>query len=472
MRALSLGIRKAPWWIAVGLGLTLPGCPMTDDYFIAGAGGNAPGNAATGGSAAGNTAVGGATMGGSTSLASCSSATCFGNCCGIACVDLTSDPSHCGACTTTCSGGKACAGGLCASGWTNLAPPPIGFVAREKAAYAAFGDKLFVFGGADANGNALGDGAVYDPVTNRWRLVSVDVNTPRARRLATAVWTGKLILVCGGRADDAAVAYLDGAAYDPQSDQWTTIANSPTGRVAPIGFSSATQAAFWGGWGTASTLLSGDDRIDMTTNTWQSGLPTGDPGIIDGPAWAFTGQYLYMFGGRLGGTTKSSQAWSFNLASNSWSNLAAITGPSLISARWGAFGTWDGAAFYVWGGRDETSAKNNGQFYSGGFWTASVQQGAPSGRWVPYRQSGWAFARAAGDLLFLGGQDFADKFLTDGARYNTGLGATAASWSPIPAWKSGEAHQWGVAAYVGGAVIVWGGRNGTVLTTTGDRWAP
>ena len=35
--------------------------------------------------------------------------------CGTACVDLTTDPSHCGACDVVCSAGSACTGGACAA---------------------------------------------------------------------------------------------------------------------------------------------------------------------------------------------------------------------------------------------------------------------------------------------------------------------------------------------------------------------
>src|SRR5438067_9588188 len=39
--------------------------------------------------------------------------------CSGACVKLSDDPSHCGACGTACGGGKACIGGACACpvGW-------------------------------------------------------------------------------------------------------------------------------------------------------------------------------------------------------------------------------------------------------------------------------------------------------------------------------------------------------------------
>jgi hypothetical protein len=125
---------------------------------------------------------------------------------------------------------------------------------------------------------------------------------------------------------------------------------------------------------------------------------------------------------------------------------------------------------FAWGGRNETAALNDGKAARNGTWTAMLQTGAPSPRWAPTRQTGWAFSRGPGDIVFLGGTDINGTALTVGGRYD-GFSPTP-SWTPIPGWPSGEAHSYGAAVYAGGAVLVWGGHNGTLLTTTGERWAP
>ena len=466
------------------LSLLLPGCPLSDKYFIESDSiqnvggfkgvGDTSVLAASGGSMAGTTSSGGASTAGSSPVATCIASQCSGTCCNGTCVDdLTNSPSNCGSCSTPCAVGQACVSSVCTSGWSTMAPPPAGFVAREMAAYVGFGDRLFVFGGQDVNGINLGDGAIYNALTNRWTMVSIDANAPSPRRLGTAVWTGSVILVYGGRVDVAGVSFSDGAAYNPATEKWSAITKSSTGRVGPIGAANSSQAVFWGGWGTSNIFLGGAERSDLTTSVWQA--PTvADPGIIDNTAYAFTGQYLLSFGGRLGGTTKTNGATSYDLISNSWIGVPAVTGASVVSARWGAFGVWDGSTFTVWGGRDETSAKNNGQYNSVGNWTEIPYQAgaAPTARWAPARQTGWAFARKTGDLLFIGGQDFNGVCLGDGARYVFGSGTTSGSWTPIPRWNATDDHQWGAAAYIGGALVVWGGRTGTGLASNGDRWAP
>jgi hypothetical protein len=351
-----------------------------------------------------------------------------------------------------------------------MAPPPAGFVGRERAAHTTFNNKLFVFGGADVNHVALGDAAIYDPATNTWKLVTANANAPSPRWSATAVWTGTRILVFGGRAAISGPALSTGASYDPVNDQWSSIAVGLAGHVIPVGGASSSQAVFWGGYGATTTaLVAGAERYTLATNSWQAASTVGTvPGTIQDPAWAFTGTNLYLFGGLIGGTTRTNQAWSYSLTTNSWTTLAS-TG---TTARSGAFGAWDTHSFFVWGGRDATAARNDGYYYYGGYWTAMGGTGTPTARSASHRQTGWAFVIEAGNLVFLGGFDTNSTALTDGSQYINTPTSGGATWSAITDWQSGEQHLWAVAAYAGGEVLLWSGINGTQTTTTGDRWAP
>jgi len=356
-----------------------------------------------------------------------------------------------------------------------MAAPPATFVAREKSAYVAIDDRLFIFGGADTNDDSLSNGAIYDPRTNRWTLIVIDSNAPSPRRLATAVWTGSSVLVFGGRIDTVSAGYSDAAVYDPAADHWLSEPNNSNGRVGPIGVGSSLFSAFWGGWGANSAVLSGTERFDWSNTTWTAATSTtySDPGVLAHTAWAFTGQYLYLYGGQVNSTTETSAAYSYNLLTNTWRSLASTSSTLAPSARWGALGVWDGNSFYVWAGRDDSSAKSDGAAWSSGTWKSMTSTGAPTARWAPSRQTGWAFARGSGDLVFIGGLDALGNYFNDGARYvENSTTAGAGTWTSIPKWPSGENHQWGVAAYVGGALIVWGGHNGTAATATGERWAP
>jgi N-acetylneuraminic acid mutarotase len=345
-------------------------------------------------------------------------------------------------------------------------PPPLEFAARARAAYTAFDGKLFIFGGADLNDNALGDGAIYDPATNTWKLISIDANAPSPRRFASAVWTGSRILVFGGRAQTMSAGFTNGAVYDPNADRWTPMSSGITGRVLSATTVSGSVAAFCGGNGAYNTPIGGGERYDIATNMWQS--ISGGPGALQEPAVAVSEQAIHLFGGK-SGDTKTNGSWTYTVGSNQWTPWGMSTAPT---ARWGALATWDDVNFFAWGGRNETAALNDGKAAKNGTWTPMLQTGAPSPRWAPLRQTGWAFSRGSGDIVFLGGVDINGNALTDGGRYDSGVISGTPSWTSIPGWPSGEAHSYGVAVYAGGAALVWGGYNGKVLTKTGERWAP
>ncbi|MET0595051.1 MAG: kelch repeat-containing protein, partial [Polyangiaceae bacterium] len=332
----------------------LAGCPLKDDYFVdpdygtAGQGGTSAGTGGvgtggtmgTGGASTGGT--GGTSTGGAggastpdAGIGDCNTGSCQGACCGNLCVDLRTNPSRCGACTTSCVAGQSCTAGACTGGWGLMVPPPPQFVARERAAYTAFDGKLFIFGGADLNDNPLGDGAIYDPATNTWKLISIDANAPSPRRFATAVWTGSRILVFGGRATTMSAGFTSGAAYDPNADRWTPMSSGITGRVLSATTVSGSVAAFWGGNLAYNTPVGGGERYDIATNMWQS--ISGGPGALEGPAVAVSATAIHIFGG-VNGNTRTNASWTYAVGSNQWTQWGKSTAPT---ARWGALATWD-----------------------------------------------------------------------------------------------------------------------------------
>jgi len=116
--------------------------------------------------------------------------------------------------------------------WSPLPPSPLS--ARRDAAAAWTGRELLVWGGRDATGHR-GDGAAYDPAAGAWRPLPP---APLAARSgADAVWTGQRAVVVGG-ADDGGPR-RDVAAYDPAVDEWTAVAALPD----PVGVIDAVAAA-------------------------------------------------------------------------------------------------------------------------------------------------------------------------------------------------------------------------------------
>ncbi|HET9933054.1 MAG TPA: kelch repeat-containing protein [Polyangiaceae bacterium] len=430
---------------------TLTACPFTDDYYLMNDGGAA--------------GVGGATAGGGTAAAgggasgACSAANCSGACCSGVCVDLANDRSNCGRCANTCATGRICSVGTCASGWIPMAAPPAEFAAREKAAYTTFSDKVFVWGGLDANGNELRTGAIYDPALDTWKMSSVEPNTPSGRELATAVWTGSAVLVFGGRAHGD-MALKDAALYDPVANRWTKVSDNPTARVAPSAAVYSGMVVFWSGLSGSLMPLGGADRYRVSSDMWNPSPTLNGPSRLGHTACAGVGASFFVFGGIDSTITGTDKAYRYSFSANTWSTISR--GPS---ARWDAFGATDGASFYVWGGRDDEAVHGDGSRYDTQ-WVTLEASGAPSPRYAPLRESGWTFALEGPSFALLGGLDSSGAFLHDGGRY---LSARD-EWGRIAAWPSSEDHAYGVAASVTGELIVFGGRTGPTLSNTGERY--
>src|SRR5207253_5155347 len=105
---------------------------------------------------------------------------------------------------------------------------PIGHRRSEVAAWT--GREFLIWGGSTAVGSGPdvlhGDGYGYDPATNRWRFLPPAPIPPTTQ--ATAVWTGRELIVWGGLANFGTTRpTVAGAAYNPTTDIWRTMAASP-----------------------------------------------------------------------------------------------------------------------------------------------------------------------------------------------------------------------------------------------------
>jgi hypothetical protein len=99
------------------------------------------------------------------------------------------------------------------------------------------GGEFLIWGGgtaADSHEVLHGDGIAYNPRANRWR--SLPPAPIPATAQATAVWTGRELVIWGGL-DNVGITHLTaaGAAYDPGTDAWRMIAPSPLApRFSPV----------------------------------------------------------------------------------------------------------------------------------------------------------------------------------------------------------------------------------------------
>lgn len=310
--------------------------------------------------------------------------------------------------------------------WRTLAPSRLSPRADHVAAWT--GTEMLVWGGNPGNPTPYGkneftDGALYNPVTERWRPMAT---FPLHGRFAAAVvWTGELLVVWGGaRAEhgDDPPPLADGAAYDPDTNRWSRLPDAPiAGRLFPLAAAVDGDVLIsWGFTGPGSPPAFDGARYDPDTERWTPvapapesddpwcfdlagcvGVDTGnrvvfageglvyDPAadrwakvetsplanpVLDGKALAWTGRRVVLWGG--GRYPDESEAPSppeqiitdpagmaYDPAGDSWARLPAAP----IASRARTAGVWTGAEFVVWGGESDYTVRT--QYADGAAWT-------------------------------------------------------------------------------------------------------
>lgn len=389
--------------------------------------------------------------------------------CGAICADLSSDAQNCNGCGRSCGVGRACVGSVCTPSWLATSSAPAGLGAREKMAYAAFGSKVFIWGGADSAGKELATGAVYDVSTDTWSDLPVGANTPSARVLSTAVWTGTYMVVWGGGDAAGTVDHASGARFNPATGLWTALsgAGAPGARRAPYGFWTGSRVLFWGGFDRAGKPVIGAYSYDPGTDVWTTAKAKDQPPALLHPTVGWSGTLLLIYGGQPDGSSSTQHTYSYSPGSDSWRHLHDGMG-----ARYGALGTWDGSTLLAWSG---SVLKNEGKRYhpASDSWVSMATTNAPAVRFARHRATGWSTPVSAGVTLILGGEGesiLQPTALTDGAIYN----ATTNTWTAVAPWPSRKSHVWGVGVLAGSEFVLWGGRadSTSALTNVGERIHP
>lgn len=227
---------------------------------------------------------------------------------------------------------------------------------------------LCVWGGAA--GRALrGDGACWDPITDRWREISRE-GAPSPRRRAGAAALGDELVIFGGL-DAEGEALGDGARYDPRADRWIPLPEGgPAPRAEAILVARGRSVAVLGGVGEA-LALGGDDAswFDLDAEAWRALPGVEGPLAREGAVWASGAAATVALGTR---------AWRFDDAAG-W----RPTGEGdLPSRRWSASACEVPEGVVIWGGVDGARVLNDGARYDAAAdrWTALPTLDAPSPR--------------------------------------------------------------------------------------------
>ena len=242
-----------------------------------------------------------------------------------------------------------------ANTWTDLALPP--FEMHHFQA-AAIGDTIYVIGAYTGNfpdETPVAEVYRYVPSSDTW-LAGTTIPAARQRGAAGLVaYNGKLYMVNGSLGGHGASATYPTLfdEYDPATDTWTSLPDTPRGRdhfhAAVVGDKLYVMG---GRAGNVGATVAEVDVYDFVAGTWSTlPSPTGDvPTERGGTTVAVVGTDIFLLGGESGVQTPAhSEVEVLDTNTNSWRTLA-----SLNVGRHGTQAVVDGTQIYFAAGSAET----------------------------------------------------------------------------------------------------------------------
>jgi hypothetical protein len=211
--------------------------------------------------------------------------------------------------------------------WTRPDPGPL----RNRRFHTAVwtGEEMIVWGGWDGctrRSRLRADGAAYDPRTDSWRMIAPSPLAPRQYHVA--VWTGEEMIVWGGSKAlprERERLLVDGAAYDPQRDEWRRLAATRlfgrTGAILAAGYEPDLDAE-WTGEAMTIWSRSGGAGYDPESDRWAR-IPSPPREIrnVAGGTTAWSGEELIVWGGAGGTGADVEQGAAYDPGTGRWRAL-------------------------------------------------------------------------------------------------------------------------------------------------------
>lgn len=362
-----------------------------------------------------------------------------------------------------------------------------------------------VIGSTDANNAALlAQGFVRDPAVLQSDGTWLPLPSGDTVAAHTAVWTGTELLIWGG-VEPAAVAGMSsyaainrGIRYNPTTGAWTPISTvgAPQARFGHSAVWTGTEMLIWGGQssdssGNPATVLATGGKYNPTTNTWASMSPNVTPGPMPempgtpdprrGHLAFWTGTEMLIWGGRtgtqaLGSTTSGTgvilPGRRYNLASNTWSSMAATLPELPAGDVTDCAGVWTGAELIIWRGAPgpiltlEGISIPYGGRYSPDADAWQTLPPLPNGLGSLQATTGFSAVWTGTEMILWGGLIGLATTTNDGLRLNP----TTSTWSDVstigtPVDRSGHFAVWS-----GSEMIVWGGQDDYTFPTTPTKF--
>lgn len=247
--------------------------------------------------------------------------------------------------------------------WIKISDPPVGFAPRYYHAAVWTGTEMLIFGGLnDSPSTSFNSGALYDPKTDSWKLMSM-TNAPQSRYAMSYVWTGTKLIAWGGtNVDPISGEYIklnDGAVYDSITDEWKKISdnNFLEARQGATAVWTGTEMIVWGGSGNG--FKNDGARYNESTDTWTQITLQQAPQERVSHAAVWTGQEMIIWGG-LGGDYLNDGA-KYDPSSDTWEPTAMRCVPI---ARYGHTTIWTGNEMIIWGGWNPSQQSTDDPPYS------------------------------------------------------------------------------------------------------------
>jgi hypothetical protein len=224
-------------------------------------------------------------------------------------------------------------------GWSELPPPPTAPFPDAVSVWT--GTHLFLWG-EPSDRRAPSRGALFDPLTRRWRATTATTLLPRSR--AAAAWTGTEVLVWGG--ETVLGLFGDGAAYDPTLDSWRRLPPAPIPARTPAASAwTGRELVVWGSAGRSNLDRRDGAAYDPAADAWRPIAPA--PLALNQATSAWTGRELLIVGSRLDGgnhaRTPAAVGLAYDPAGDRWQTLP----PTGLSPQASAV-AWTGRELLAW----------------------------------------------------------------------------------------------------------------------------
>ncbi|MER6102671.1 carboxypeptidase regulatory-like domain-containing protein [Streptomyces sp. NPDC001832] len=188
-------------------------------------------------------------------------------------------------------------------------------VAREAPQAAAYGGKLYVFGGWGADSNPVAKTEIYDPLTGTW---STGADNPKpSAGAAVTVLGGKIYIVGGCAANDC--GRTDVQVYDPASDSWSSSKAYPES-IAWLGCGAIANKLYCAGGMSGRSTTKHAYSYDPASDSW---TPVADlPIDLWAMGYSAPGGKLLVSGGVTNdSSTITNRGYTYDPGSNTWTAL-------------------------------------------------------------------------------------------------------------------------------------------------------